>query len=60
MASDELEGDQYPTIHKVILHKAKIEKHLLSYTKEPALYCRTNDIETGNYNFFLLLMLIVS
>lgn len=55
MASDELEGDQYPTIHKVILHKAKIEKHLLSYTKEPALNCRTNDNETGNNNFIYII-----
>lgn len=55
-ASDELEGDQYPTIHKVILHKAKIEKHLLSYSNEPTMpgiYCRTNVNDTGNNKNYL-------
>jgi len=33
-ATDELESDTYPTLHKVILHKAKLEKQLTSYLQE--------------------------
>jgi len=56
-ATDELEGDTYPTIHKVILYKAKLEKHLKSYlqvttTNEYNITIHNNNDETGKYSIF--------
>lgn len=63
-ATDELEGDIYPTIHKVIklikLHKAKLEKHLTSYlqvttTNRYNIVINNNNEGTGKYKIYLLL-----
>lgn len=59
-ATDELEGDTYPTIHKVILHKAKLEKHLTSYlqvttTNGYNIKINNNNEGTGKYKIYLLL-----
>lgn len=47
-ASDELEGDTYPTIHKVFLHKAKIEKHLTSYLQDTVNTSLNNELHNND------------
>lgn len=62
-ATDELEGDTYPTIHKVILHKAKLEKHLTSYLQVKTannITMNNNNEGTGKYKIYLLLQICYS
>lgn len=50
-ASDELEGDLYPTLHKVLLYKFKIEKHISSYIIESNSneFEGRSEYDTGEY-----------
>jgi hypothetical protein len=57
-ATDELEGDTYPTIHKVMLHKAKLEKHITSYLQITTTNGYNVTINTNNEELVTVSLLI--